>query len=176
MALFFLCMKVFLCRIVDVSLSTVRVIVVVKGKSKLASMIAIAEALIWFLIIREALLFEADTFWAYLAIGLSYASGFATGTFVGGKFADKFIKGNVRVQVVTSGRDDELLEAIKNAGYAVTIIDINTSLFGKKKYMIMAEMKSNQTSEFKELVYKYDNKAFVTVEETKYVYNGYFKK
>ena len=176
MALFFLCMKVFLCRIVDVSLSTVRVIVVVKGKSKLASMIAIAEALIWFLIIREALLFEADSFWAYLAIGLSYASGFATGTFVGGKVADKFIKGNVRVQVVTSGRDDELLEAIKNAGYAVTIIDINTSLFGKKKYMIMAEMKSNQTSEFKELVYEYDNKAFVTVEETKYVYNGYFKK
>lgn len=176
MALLFLCLKIFCCRIVDVSLSTVRVIVVVKGKSKLASIIAIAEALIWFLVIREALLFEANSFWAYLSIGLAYASGFATGTFVGGKVADKFIKGNVRVQVVTSGRDDSLLEAIKEAGYAVTILDINTSLFGKKKYMIMAEMKSNQINDFKELVYGYDNKAFVTVEETKYVYNGYFKK
>ena len=42
--------------------------------------------------------------------------------------------------------------------------------------MIFSEIKSSQLAEFKELVYSLDNKAFVTVQETKYVYNGFFKK
>lgn len=176
MVLFLLCLKIFFCRIIDVSLSTVRVIVVVKGKTVLGCIIGICEALIWFLIVREALLFEADSTLSYLAIAFAYAGGFATGTFVGGRCADKFIKGNVKVQIVTSGKNDKLLDAIRDAGYAITVLDINTSFFGKKKYMIFSEIKSNQLNEFKELVYSLDENAFVTVDETKYVYNGYFKK
>lgn len=176
MTLFLLCLKIFCCRILDVSLSTVRMIVVVKGRNKLACIIGIFEALIWFLIVREALLFEADSTLGYLSIALAYAGGFATGTFVGGKCAEKFVNTNVNVQIVTSGKNDDLLEAIREAGYAITIIDINTSLFGKKKYMIWSEIKSSQLEEFKELVYFWDEKAFITVQETKIVYNGYFKK
>ena len=176
MALFLLCLKIFFCRILDVSLSTVRVIVLVKGKSKLACMIGMCEALIWFLIVREALTFETDSMIGYLSIALAYAGGFSAGNYVGGKCADKFIVGNVNVQIVTSGKNDHLLEAIRDAGYAMTIIDINTSLFGKKKYMIWSEIKSTQLEEFKELVYYWDEKAFISVQETKVVYNGYFKK
>ena len=58
----------------------------------------------------------------------------------------------------------------------MTVLDINTSLFGKKKYMIFSEIKSKQLNDFKKLVYSLDEKAFVTVQETKYVYNGFFKK
>jgi uncharacterized protein YebE (UPF0316 family) len=151
-------------------------IVVVKGKNKLACIIGIFEALIWFLIVREALLFNADSTLGYLAIALSYAAGFSTGTYVGGRCAEKFINSNVNVQIVTSSKNDDLLEAIKDAGYAMTIIDINTSLFGKKKYMIWSEIKASQLNEFKELVYFWDEKAFISVQETKVVYNGYFKK
>lgn len=176
MELLFLCLKIFFCRIIDVSLSTVRVIVLVKGKNKLACMIGLCEALIWFLVIREALTFQAESMLGYLAIGLAYAGGFATGNFVGGKCADKFVIGNVKVEVVTSGKNGELLEAIKDAGYAMTVIDINTSLFGKKKYMIWSEIKTSQLADFKELVYSLDEKAFISVQETKVVYNGYFKK
>lgn len=176
MTLFLLCLKIFCCRILDVSLSTVRMIVVVKGRSKLACVIGIFEALIWFLIVREALLFETDSILGYLSIALAYAGGFATGTFVGGKCAEKFVNTNVNVQIVTSGKNDDLLEAIREAGYAITVIDINTSLFGNKKYMIWSEIKSSQLKEFKELVYFWDEKAFITVQETKIVYNGYFKK
>ena len=158
------------------SLATTRLVVVVKGKSLSACLIALCEGLIWFLIVREALLFEANTNVAYWAIALAYAGGFATGTFVGGKFANKFVGGNVNVQIVTSGKNDDLLEAIRDAGFAMTVLDINTSLFGKKKYMIFSEIKSKQLNDFKKLVYSLDEKAFITVQETKYVYNGFFKK
>lgn len=176
MDLLLLCLKIFFCRILDVSLGTTRLVVVVKGKNLLGGLIAICEGLIWFLVVREALLFQADSSLAYFAIALAYAAGFASGTFVGGKCADKFFGGNVKVQIVTSGKNDDLLKAIKDAGYAMTIIDINTSLFGKKKYMIFSEIKSRQLADFKDLVYSWDEKAFITVQETKCVYNGFFKK
>jgi len=176
MELFLLCLKIFLCRILDVSLATVRMIVVVKGKSKLACVIGLFEALIWFLIVREALLFNTDTTLGYFAIALAYAGGFAMGTYVGGRCADKFVETNVKVEVVTSGKSSALLDIIREAGYAITVVDINTSFLGKKKYMIFSEMKSKQLENFKDIVYSMDAKAFISVQETKCVYNGYFKK
>lgn len=176
MTLLLLCLKIFFCIIINVLLGTIRLVVVVKGKNVMAALIAVCESLVWFLIVREAVLFDSSTLLEYWAIALSYAGGYAMGTLIGGICADKFVGGNVKVQVVTSGKNDELLEMVRNAGYAITVLDVNTSLFGKKKYMIFSEIKSSQLAEFKELVYSLDNKAFVTVQETKYVYNGFFKK
>lgn len=176
MELLLLCLKIFFCRILDVSLGTTRLVVIVKGKKFLAGLIGICESLIWFLIVREALTFQTDSSLSYWFIALSYAGGFASGTLVGCKLSEIFVGGNVNVQIVTSGKNDNLLEAIRDAGFAMTVLDINTSLFGKKKYMIFSEIKSKQLTDFKKLVYSLDEKAFVTVQETKYVYNGFFKK
>lgn len=176
MPLIILCLKIFFCRILDVSLATVRMIVVVKGKSRLACLIGLCEALIWFLIVREALLFETDSTFGYFAIAFSYAGGFSLGTYVGSKCAERFIDSNVKVEVVTSGKNDALLDIIRDAGYAITVVDINTSFFGKKKYMIFSEINSKQLKDFKDLIYSLDEKAFISVQETKCVYNGFFKK
>jgi len=176
MALLYLCLKIFVCRIVDVSLGTLRTIVMVKGKTLLSSIVALAEGLIWFLVVREALLFEAPTLLAKFCIAFAYAFGFATGTFVGGKLADKFIVGNVNVQVVTSSQSNKMLDEIRNAGYAITVLDVNTSLLSKKKYMLFCEVTTKQLNEFKSLIYSLDKKAFLMVHETKFVYNGFFKK
>lgn len=176
MELLFLCLKIFFCRIIDVSLGTLRTIVTVKGKRFLSSAIALIEGLIWFLIVREALLFQAPTVWEKLFIAFAYALGFATGTYVGGKIADKFVVGNVNVQVVTSSQNDNMLTAIRDAGFAITVLEVNTSLFSKKKYMLFCEVTTKQLNEFKKLIYSLDKKAFLMVHETKFVYNGFFKK
>ena len=104
MELLLLCLKIFFCRILDVSLSTIRLVVIVKGKNIFAGLIGICEALIWFLIVREALTFQADSALAYWSIALSYAVGFASGTLVGCKLSEIFVGGNVNVQIVTSGK------------------------------------------------------------------------
>ena len=79
MSLFFLCIKVFLARIVDVSLGTFRTIITVKGKALYASIIGFFEVLIWFLVVKEAL----NTNETGILIGISYALGFAAGTYIG---------------------------------------------------------------------------------------------
>jgi len=176
MGLLMLCLKIFVCRIIDVSLGTMRTIIMVKGKTTLSAIVALIEGLIWFLVVREALLFDAPNLIANLLIALAYAAGFASGTYIGGKIADKFIVGNVNVQVVTSSQSNKMLEAIRDAGYAITVLDVNTSLLSRKKYMLFCEVTTKQLDDFKSLIYSLDKKAFLMVHETKFVYNGFFKK
>ena len=97
MDILFLCIKIFLVRIIDVTLGTLRTIITVKDKVFLASVIGFFEVLVWFLIAKEALDTEIDS----IFIGIFYALGFATGTYIGGKISRKVIKGNFLVQVIT---------------------------------------------------------------------------
>ena len=53
MELFALCIKVFLCRIVDMSLASIRTVYTVKGKSLIVAGISIVEGLVYFLIITS---------------------------------------------------------------------------------------------------------------------------
>lgn len=48
-----MCLKIFLARIIDVTLGTVRTVLVVRGRKNTAALIAFVEVLIWFLIARR---------------------------------------------------------------------------------------------------------------------------
>ena len=110
-----------------------------------------------------------------LPVAIAYAGGFATGTFVGGKISSRFIRLNITCQIVTSARDEELVERIRARGYGVTVLDVHSSQFGGEKYMLFCEIPSTRLEELKALVHEQDPKAFFMVQETKYVFNGFVK-
>ena len=169
MQLFLLCLRIFCSRILDVSLGTVRTMFVVKGKTRTAALVGFVEIIIWFLAVRTA--FNSSE--AGIVVAIAYAGGYATGTLVAGYLAKLLIKGTVGVQIVTSGKDDSLLEAIRNAGFAITVVNVNESEYSGEKYLIIAEIASSRLREFRQLVHDKDPSAFITVQESKYVYNGY---
>ncbi|MBQ8996018.1 MAG: DUF2179 domain-containing protein [Oscillospiraceae bacterium] len=171
LSLFLLCLRIFFSRILDVSLATVRTMLTVKGKTKTAALVGFVEIMIWFLAVRTA--FNSDE--AGIVLAIAYAGGFATGTFIGGLLSSKLIKGTVTVEIVTSGKDDNLITAIRNAGFAVTVVNVNSSEYSGEKYMLFAQIASDRLEEFKKLVYDNDDKAFIIVQESKYVYNGFIK-
>ena len=171
MALFWLCVKIFFSRILDVSLGTVRTMLVVKGKTKLASLVGFVEIMIWFLVVRTA--FNSSE--AGIILAIAYAGGYAAGTYIGGILAKKLIKGTVTVQIVTSGKNDDLIAEIRNSGFAVTVVNVNSSEYSGEKYMLFAQIASDRQDEFKALIYKNDPTAFIIVQESKYVYNGFIK-
>lgn len=174
MEIFLLYLKIFLCRIVDVSMATLRTVMTVKGKNKIAATIAIVESLIWFLVIREALSFETSTFQETLSIALAYAAGFASGTYIGGALS-KRISGNVEVQVVTSSKNNEMIKKIQEAGFAITVTSSEATQFSGEKYLLFAAIKNTKLDEFKKLIYELDEHAFIMVYEAKYLYNGFIK-
>lgn len=166
-----LCIKIFLVRILDVSLGTFRTLVTVKGKSVYASIIGFFELLIWFLVVKEALNTDSNSIW----IAISYAGGFATGTFIGSKLSQKLIKGNLAVQVITTDDTLKIAEVLRSEGYAVSVIDVKGKDKEDIKYMLFIEINNKSFAHLQSLIRKIDKTAFVVVNETKYVQNGFVK-
>ena len=168
MSIFFMCLKIFVARLIDVSLGTFRTINTVKGKELVAALIGLVEITVWFLIVKEALNTNDNS----IFIVISYALGFSVGTYIGGKISKKFIKSNLEVQVVLSSKSDEIVNTIRTEGYGVTTIEVSGSK--NKKYMLYIQIKNKSFEHLKQLIKKLDKNAFIVVNETKYVENGYF--
>lgn len=168
MDILFLCLKIFFVRIIDVSLGTARTIIMIKGKGFIASLIGFIEVFVWFMIVREAL----NTQESGILIAISYSLGFAVGTFVGSILSDKFIEGNLGVEVITEKK--EIANAIRKNNYAVSVVDVNGQ-DDIKKYMLIIEIKNKKLDELKKLIEELDKNAFIMISETKLVQNGYFK-
>jgi len=160
-----LCLKIFFARILDVSISTVRTVYVLKGKTSIVATLAFLEITIWFLVAREAINVEKINIW----IVLSYSGGYTTGTIVGTFISKKFIKGNLGLEVISTKIKEENLNLIKEAGFGVSSINMN-----ENKLMLILQINKKRLDECKTLIYSLDQDAFITVHETKYVYNGFF--
>lgn len=168
MPLFLMCIKIFFARLIDVSLGTFRTINTVKGRDLIASLIGLIEITVWFLVVKEALNTDNNSFF----IVASYALGFSVGTYIGGKISKIFIKSNLEVQVILSKKDDNIVSKIRESGYGVTAIEVKGTK--DEKYMLYIQIRDNTLEKLKRIVRKLDDKAFIVVNETKYVENGYF--
>ena len=160
-----LCLKIFFARILDVSISTVRTVYVLKGKTIIVALLAFLEITIWFLVAREAINIENINLW----IVLSYSGGYTTGTIIGTFISKKFIKGNLGLEVISNKIKEENLNVIKEAGFGVSSINMN-----EDKLMLILQINKKRLDECRDLIYSLDKDAFITVHETKYVYNGFF--
>lgn len=167
MGLFLLCLKIFFVRILDVSMGTLRTIITVKGKTLYASIVGFVEVLIWFIVVKEALNTEETSLW----IAVSYSLGFATGTYIGGILSKKLISGNLSVQVITSNTSME--ETLRNKGYGVTVIDVEGKDKETAKYMLFIQINKNSMNHLQKLIKDIDNSAFIVVNETKFIENGF---
>ncbi|HPE14523.1 MAG TPA: DUF5698 domain-containing protein [Bacilli bacterium] len=171
MAILILCVKIFFVRILDVSLGTFRTLLTVKGKTLYASIIGFIEVIIWFLIVKEALNTDIDSIW----VAVSYSGGFATGTYIGGLISKKFIRGNLTVQIITSNEYSKLVNELRDAGYAVSVLNVRGKNEDEEKYMLFIEIENKSLYHLQKLIKKLDPEAFIVVNESKYVYNGYIR-
>ena len=172
MELLILCIKIFFVRIADVSLGTIRSVITIKGNNFIASLIGFFEVLVWFIVAKEAL----DTDNNSIFIAISYSLGFATGTYIGGVVSSLLIKFKLGLQVILSTNDKNIVKIIRDKGYAVSVLDVKGRNFLDSKYMLLIEIENDKYKEITTLIKQLDDKAFIIVNETKYVHNGYFAK
>lgn len=168
-----LCLIVCFGRIVDVALGTTRTVFTVKGKAYVSSIIGFIEAMLWFLIVREALSFQAKGVETYL-IAISYALGYALGTFVGGLITSKLIKSKINIQIITTSKNEALVKSLSDSGFGVTILLATGATKHEERYMLLIETDSKQIKKLKSIVSEFDPKAFISISDTKSTQNGYF--
>lgn len=166
---------VILGRTVDMCLASMRTVFTVKGKPQFAAPIGFIEAFFWFMIVKAALDYSianpvTDTF----VLAIAYALGFALGTLFGGLLSKKFVKSTIHVQIVLSSKNDELVSILKDKGYGQTIITAKGANSNTETYMIFVETSSDKLKELRSFINLLDPKAFVSVSESKSVFNGFF--
>ena len=108
-------------------------------------------------------------------IAISYALGFSVGTFVGSSLARKFIIGKIMIQVYSNLEDNSLIDAIRENGYGITVLSYKGIDESKDGKLLNISVNKKEQKSLKRLINKYDPDAFIVINETKYVENGYFK-
>jgi uncharacterized protein YebE (UPF0316 family) len=108
---------IFLARICDVSLGTVRTIITVQGRGVLAFFLAIFEILIWITVISTVVQKVATQ----PILALFYALGFATGNLVGIAVERKIALGFMILRVFTRTAGKALTGRLREMGQAVTV-------------------------------------------------------
>lgn len=170
--MFVLCFKIFFARIIDVSLGTIRTVLVVRGRRFTPAFIAFFEVLIWFLIAREALTTEVTS----ILIPICYAGGYATGTYIGGFISNNLVEGLIGVNVTTkTSGAKKMVEEIRSAGFGVSAIDLKNPQDDEDKTMLIVQLNKSKLKTLTAIIRKNDPDAFVVINETKYTQNGLIK-
>lgn len=165
------CLEIFFARIVDVSISTFRTMIMVKKKSYITPILAFLEVFIWFMAARKALNTDIDN----IFIPIFYSLGYATGTYIGGFLSRKFIKNVNSVEVTTKRNNKKLIDGLRKKNYGISIIELKNPYDEVQKDLILIDVKSKSTNEVIKYIKQLDSKAFIVVRDTKVVHNGYFR-
>jgi uncharacterized protein YebE (UPF0316 family) len=158
---------IFVARVIDVSLGTVRVIFVSRGLKYLAPVVGFFEILIWLLAIGQIMKNLSNP-----ACYIAYAGGFAMGNFVGIHIAEKLSLGLVMIRVVTKKDAASLVDFLKAENYGVTSVD-GHGTSGQVK-VVFTIVPRREARSVVELIKKFNPQAFYSVEEVGLVERGIF--
>ncbi len=109
---------IFCARVCDVSLGTLRIILISKGVKYVAPVVGFFEILIWLLAIGQIMQNLTNVYYY-----LFYAGGFATGTFVGILLEEKLSIGLVMIRIITKRDATKLIQQLTKAKYGLTVVD-----------------------------------------------------
>jgi uncharacterized protein YebE (UPF0316 family) len=161
-ALILLPLFIFLARVADVSIGTLRIMFISKGLKYLAPLVGFFEILIWLLAIGQ--IFQNLTNPIYY---IAYASGFATGTLVGIIIENKLSIGTEIIRIITQKEASKLVDALQKEDYLVTHDDVEGSRGIVKIVYVVVDR--HDVPNVVKLIKKYNPKAFYSVEDVKFV-------
>lgn len=159
---------IFMSRLVDVSLSTLRTLLVVKSMKIQAAVIGFFEITIYVLALNTVMSNLNNP----LNL-LSYALGFSCGTYLGIVIENKIALGNLSIQIIPSVSEDKGLKTLlRENGFATTVVT-GEGLHGSKEILFSTINRKN-LGEIKDLVQDYDEKAFMTINDVNSLRGGHF--
>jgi len=156
---------IFLLRIVDVTLDTMRVLFMVRGRRLPAGVLGFLMALVWIVAVGNAMK-HLDSIWHILG----YAAGYGTGTMVGITIENFVAFGLIQLRIVSKHGGVEIAEGLRDRGYGAT----EFSGFGRDGAVeiVQSVVQRAHLDEVLAIVDKFDDAAFVTVEDPQVLRGG----
>ena len=158
---------IFLARVMDVSIGTIRIVMVSKGHKIWAPILGFFEVLIWLIAITK-IIQNLDNWLCYIAYGL----GFAAGNYVGLIIEEKMALGIVKLQIITRKEASKLIENLRAAGYGITHHSAKGS--NENVSIIYSIIKRSEIRKVEDIIKTTNPKAFYSIEDIKFVNEGVF--
>jgi len=149
---------IFIARILDVSIDTIRILLINRGKRAITPILGFIQVSIWLLAIRQIFLNLSN-----VACYVAYAGGFAAGTWVGMLLEEKLAIGIQVIRVITRKDATQLIEFLKDKGYGVTSVD-GQGVTGKVN-IIYTIIRRQDIHDVIEIITRFNPKAFYTIED-----------
>jgi uncharacterized protein YebE (UPF0316 family) len=158
---------IFFARIMDVTIGTIRIVMVSKGQKLWAPLLGFFEVLIWLIAISR-IFQNLDNWMNYIA----YAGGFATGNYIGLILEERLAMGIVKIQIITRKSAADLIVNLRNAGYGITHHEAKGS--NENVSIIYSIIKRHEIQKVENIVKATNPKAFYSIEDVKSVSHGVF--
>lgn len=155
----YLALMIFLARVVDVSLGTLRHALVIRGKRALTFIIAFVESIIWVFAVSRVINDLSDPLMA-----IAFAFGFAAGTFVGITLESILKIGDQVVKVFTQ-KGSAVAQLLREQGFRVTEFQGN----GRDGtiYLLFVQVPRKSVKQVMKLTRSIDPTCYLVVEDIK---------
>jgi uncharacterized protein YebE (UPF0316 family) len=159
---------IFALRVLGVTLSTVRVLLMLRGLKIVSALMGFFEVLVYAVAIGKVVQDLNN-----IPNLMSYCLGFSVGTLLGMWLEERLALGYATVQVISPGRSHAIADAIRQAGYGAT----EDRAFGKDGIvnMITTVVHRRDIEDVSRIIRDVSADAFITVGETRTVQHGYLR-
>lgn len=157
---------IFLLRVGDVSLGTLRVRLITRGSRVLAPLISFVEILIWALAAGAALQNLSSPFHL-----VGYAGGFAVGTAIGVWLEEKLALGLSTVQAICRDSGNEVADGLRAKGLGVT--EVRGEGREGSVDIISTVVRRRNAPEVIDAIERMDPDSFITVYDDTHVRRGW---
>jgi len=153
---------IFLSRVIDVSLDTIRIVYISKGNKIWAPILGFFEVLIWLIAITR-IMENLDNVIYYIA----YAGGFAAGNYIGLIIEEKLALGLQMFRIITQKDGSTLIQSLTEKGYGITSIDAEGR--NGNVNVIFSVVKRSESKKVIEIINRHNPNAFYSIEDIRRV-------
>ncbi len=155
-------------RVLDMTLDTLRMLFVVRGRKAIAWVMGFGQSAVFVLAISSVL---ANLGNPWNLVG--YAGGFATGVVAGMWIEERLAIGHIHMRIISSRRGTALAGHLREAGYAVTEIPAR----GKDGTvsLLTLSVRRRDASKVEGKVMEVDDQAFITAEDVRPIWRGFWR-
>ena len=146
-------------RICDVSIGTMRTILVVKGKKSYAALAGFFEVLIWVFAIRY--IFQHLD---YIPNLFGYAVGFSLGNIIGITLEQKIGLGFAQLTIISRHHTDKIADTLRRSRFGVTILPGEGGAGGVSIIVLIVPISRQKM--VVELIESIDKDAFITIQHS----------
>jgi len=160
---------IFCARICDVSIGTIRIIMIARSQRAVAALLGFFEVIIWLVAVSQVLS-HLNNVITYIA----YGAGFAAGNFIGISIEDRLALGMQAVQIITEENLKALSMLLRQEGFGVT----NLAAKGQKGQMdfIYIVTSRKRTNAVLAIVTEFDPNAFISVTDLRSSHSGFVRE